>query len=100
VRLFTQPPSEEEARSYGLTVEEASGPPVEVWPDNIRSVEVFVDLMTQWRCAGMAGVRIGLDYAVLPVVFGIRGIPKKQWPALFDDLGVMEVAVLNMPQKK
>ena len=100
MRLFTPAPTEEEASRFGLTVEEASGPPVEVWPDNMPSVEIFVDLMTQWRRAGMTGVRSGLDYAVLPAVFAIRGIPKKQQPALFDDIRVMEVAVLDMPQKK
>lgn len=100
MRLFTPDPTEEEASRFGLTVEEASGPPVDVWPDNMPSVEVFADLMTQWRRAGMAGVRAGLDYAVLPAVFAIRGIPKKQQPELFDDIRVMENAVLNMPPPK
>lgn len=100
MRLFTPDPTEEEASTFGLTVEEASGPPIEVWPDNMPAVEVFIDLMTQWRRAGMAGVRSGLDYAVLPAVFAIRGIQKKQQPAIFDDIRVMENAVLGMPQKK
>ncbi len=100
MHLFTPEPTETEASAIGLTLEEASGPPVEVWPDNMPSVEVFIDLMTQWRRAGMAGVRSGLDYAVLPAVFAIRGIPKKQQPTIFDDIRVMENAVLCMPQKK
>lgn len=83
-----------------MTVEEASGPPIEVWPDCMQTVEVFIDMDTQWRRAGMSGERAGMDYTVLPVVFGIRGIPKKQWPDLFDDLRVMEVAVLDFLSKK
>lgn len=83
-----------------MSVEEASGPPVGVWPDNMPAVEIFIDLSTQWRRAGMSGVRTGLDYSVLPAVLAIRGIPKKQWPVVFDDVRVMESAVLSMPPKK
>lgn len=81
-------------------MEEASGPPIEVWPDNWPAVELFVDLDTQWRRAGMAGERTGLDYTALPAVLGIRAIPKKKWPSLFDDLRVMEVAVLDYLNEK
>lgn len=83
-----------------MTVEEASGPPFEVWPDNMPSVEVFLDLSSQWRRAGMAGVRTGLDYTAIPAVLALRGIPKKQWPVLFDDIRVMEGAVLSIPPPK
>lgn len=98
--LYTADPTEEEASAFGLTLEEASGPPVEVWPDNMPSVQVFLDLATQWSRAGMAGVRCGLNYAAIPPVFSIRGIPKKHWPGIFDDIRVMEDAVLSMPPKK
>lgn len=81
-------------------MEEASGPPIEVWPDCMTAVEVFIDMDTQWRRAGMSGARVGMDYTALPVVFGIRGIPKKQWRSLFDDLRVMEVAVIDFLNKK
>lgn len=100
MRLYTPDPTEEEASAFGLTLEEASGPPIEVWPDNMASVQVFIDLSTQWRRAGMTGAKCGLDYAALPPIFAIRGVPKKQWSAIFDDVRVMEDAVLSMPPKK
>lgn len=81
-------------------MEEASGPPVGVWPDNMPAVEVFSDLVTQWRRAGMAGMVTGLDYAAIPAVFAIRGIPKKQWGSLFDDLRVMEDAAIDLLNKQ
>jgi len=83
-----------------MTLEEASGPPIEVWPDCMQAVQVFIDMDTQWYRAGMSGVRTGMNYGALPQVFGIHGIPKKQWPQLFDDLRVMEVAVLDFLSKK
>lgn len=83
-----------------MTVEEASGPPIEVWPDNWAVTQVFIDMDTQWRRAGMAGERTGMDYAALPVVLGMHGIPKKKWPPLFDDLRVMEVAALDYLNEK
>lgn len=80
-------------------MEEASGPPVDVWPDNMPAVEIFTDLATQWRRAGMAGAVTGLDYAVLPAVFAIRGVPRRQWGAIFDDLRVMEDAAIDLLNK-
>lgn len=81
-------------------MEEASGPPVEVWPDNELAVDLFQDLATQWLRAGMAGVETGLIYASIPAVFQIRGIPRKQWPQLFDDIRVMEDAALDHFMKR
>lgn len=98
--LFTPGPTEAEAAAFGLTVEEASGPPVEVWPDNMGSVDVFIDLMTQWRRVGMTGAATGLDYTALPAVFAIRGIPKKRQSPIFDDIQVMEAAALEVLNKK
>ena len=49
--------------AYGLTVEEASGPPVELWPDSVVPVNIFCELVTQWR-VGPNGP-VGLDYNVV-----------------------------------
>lgn len=100
VGLFTAGPTEAEASAFGLTVEEASGPPVEVWPDNAQSVGVFIDLMTQLRRAGMAGAATGLDYAAIPAVFAMRGVSKKLWSPIFEDLQVMEAAAIEHLNKK
>lgn len=46
-----------------------------VFPANWAALRVFLSLATQWRRAGMEGVRTGLDYRALPVVAGALGIP-------------------------
>jgi len=78
---------------FGLTIEEASGPPVEVWPCAWPAVQAFGRLLTQWR-VGMSGAT-GLDYAAVPVVFEMVGIDRAKWPDTFDDLRAMESAALQ-----
>jgi hypothetical protein len=79
---------------WGLTVEEAGGPPVEVWPDNLDAVNVFISMVTQWR-PSFGGV-IGLDYAALPAVLDLLNIGRKKRPAVFDEIRVMEDAALQV----
>lgn len=55
-------------------------------------------MATQWR-AGMGGAT-GLDYAALPSVMQMVGIPRKKWPELFEDIRTMEAAALNHMHKK
>lgn len=81
-------------------MEEASGPPCEVFPDNMPAVELLFDVANQLRRVGMAGVVAGFDYSAVHATFAIRGIPKKQWSSLFDDLRVMEGAVIDFLNKK
>lgn len=81
-----------------MTVEEASGPPVEVWPDNVDSVNAFVAMATQWR-TGFAGAT-GLDYSSLPVVFNLLGVSKAARAAVFDGVRLMEDAALECLRAK
>jgi hypothetical protein len=70
-----------------LTIDEASGPPFEVWPDNWESVRIFNAMDTQWRVSN--GGRSGLDYNVLHSVFDVK------WGSnTFDDIRIMESAAL------
>jgi hypothetical protein len=91
-------PSAEEAALFGLTVEEASGPPVEVWPDNFLPVNVFMSMTTQWRI-GMNGVT-GLDYSALEPVMRMMGVSRKKWPEVFQDIGIMEGAAMETIRKE
>jgi len=85
-------PTKDEAARFGLTVEEASSPPAEVYPDNLATVNVFIAMQTQWR-VGMAGAT-GLDYAALPVVMRCVGVARKDWSHVFDGLRAMEEVTL------
>lgn len=76
---------------------EASGPPVEVWPDNVVAVNVFIAMSTQWR-TGYRGPT-GLDYAVLPAVLRLTGVPADERAGVFDGLRAMEDAALETMRK-
>lgn len=77
---------------FGLTPEDVETA-VELWPENVRPVEVFIGLKTQWRVAHCG--RTGLDYPALPITFRLMGIPRKEWPDLFEALQVLEAAALD-----
>jgi hypothetical protein len=63
-----------------------------IFPDNVQTVGVFHDMLTQWRI-GPAG-STGLDYAALPVVFRLRGVKQVDRQDVFDGVQTMERAVL------
>lgn len=50
-------------------------------------------MSTQWRTS--AAGYTGMDYGVLPVVFDLCRIPKRQRTEVFDDLQVMEAGFLD-----
>lgn len=54
-------------------------------------------MQTQWR-AGAQGV-VGLDYSAIEPVLRLQQIDTARWPALFDDLRVMERAALKVINK-
>ena len=57
--------SEAEMEMLGFTPEDFD--PIEIWPDNELSFNVFVVISTQWRVG--AGGATGLDYCVLPEIW-------------------------------
>ena len=95
--MHSKGPSEAEAAAFGLTLEEASGPAVEIWPDNLSTVNAFIAMNTQWR-VGMAGAT-GLDYNVLPTVFRLNRVPRGEWQDVFEGIRTMESAALEEMSK-
>jgi len=69
-----------------------------VWEENWQAVSVFLSLRTQWRMhVGMAGaIYQGLDYGAVEAVLRLQRVPRQYWPALLDDLLVMEAAALPL----
>jgi hypothetical protein len=78
---------------YGLTVEEASGAPVDVWPDNLAAVNVFISMSTQWN-VGMGGPT-GLNYVALPFALDMAGVSAADRAEVFSDIRIMEDAALE-----
>lgn len=76
----------------------------EVHEECWRSVMLFKTVSTQWvwrahsRPAGFGAlvysVRTGLNYAGVESALRMGGVRRSEWPALLEDLQVMEQAVL------
>lgn len=68
---------------------------VEVWPENVEPLTLFLRVQTQWRY-GPAGRPTGLDYS--GVMAGLRMFaPPRVWRSaeFMNDLQVMETAALR-----
>lgn len=63
----------------------------------MATVNVFVAMGTQWRVGGMGA--IGLDYGPLPGVMRMMGVPRKDWPDVFEGIRIMEDAALEEMRK-
>lgn len=71
-----------------------------MWPENEKTVWLFLECATQWRYGALGGV-IGLDYSALDVMFRYRNM--EVTPELFEGVQVMERAalpVLNAKESK
>lgn len=93
--MYTPAPSAAELAAFGLReadFDEADGLPV--WPCNHRAVVLFGQLGTQWR-TGFSGA-YGLDYTAVQALMGLQGVKKSIQAALFEDIRVMEQAVLAL----
>ena len=72
---------------------------VELWPENVASVDLYLAVETQWQRAGMDGTPTGLDYAGVAAAMQLRGDP----PRRFDDIQVLErefLAIMSQRQAK
>lgn len=81
------------AAAFGFTAEDYAQQPVAVWPCCWHAVQLFETMATQWRM-GPCGP-VGMDYAALPAVMRLTGVPASERRDLFDDLRVMEYAALD-----
>ena len=72
---------------------------VELWPENVASVDLYLAVETQWQRAGMDGTPTGLDYAGVAAAMQLRGDP----PHRFDDIQVLErefLAIMSQQRAK
>ena len=70
----------------------------EVWPDNWGVFTFFLWAQTQWVYAGGGmgpAARVAMNYPGVESVARIRGVGGEQLQAWADDLGVIELAVLQ-----
>lgn len=76
---------------FGLAVDEVNLD-VEIWPDNVETVQCFIGLSTQWK-SGMNGVT-GLDYAAILIVMKMNEVRDRK--TVFGGLQVMESEALRL----
>ena len=93
-------------RAFGASAEDIEAAEAQIQPvndshehfglyaENVQTFERFHALRTQWAYAGMAGQRVGFDYARV-IAWMQFAVPKKERKQLFADLQLMESAVLT-----
>ena len=81
-----------------MTLDEASGPPVEVWPDNVRAVNLLISMGTQWRVGGAGAT--GLDYNVLYRKMDRMGLAPSEYDDLETEVALLEDAALSKMHAK
>ncbi|QBP78224.1 hypothetical protein E2K99_10460 [Herbaspirillum huttiense] len=97
--LYTPEPDAAQLAALGLTPEDLGDKSsFDVFPENYTSVEVFNAMRTQWRTD--MGVPVGLDYAVLPSVMRLFGVPAVHRRRVFDDVRAMEHAAICLMREQ
>lgn len=92
-RMHAARPSDEELAVLGLLREDIEPDPLEIWPENLPALGVFIAMRTQWR-SGPSGP-VGLDYNVLPIVMDWEGVDQALRSDIFAAIRSMERAALD-----
>ncbi len=74
----------------------------EIWPENVRTVELFIHLRSQWQVvAGMGGVwHQGLRQEAIESVLRVCRIPAQEREAMMDDLLAMSDAAAEILNRR
>jgi hypothetical protein len=90
--MYRAAPTASEIAGFGFVAEDLEDETV-VWPDNEKSVEVFIVMRRQWRYS--FGGAAGLDFGTLPEVWErLRVKKRKHRDQIFADLQVLQDAAL------
>lgn len=79
--------------AFGLADDEPP-PELEIWPENLETVEVFAALQTQWQYHGFSGARLGLRYEAVAACLDLMGVADRA--GVFEGLRTMEIAALDV----
>lgn len=90
-RVWTPTPSK---GGWGLTAEELTQPPLEVWPENWDVAEFFTKLGMGCWAFSYSGV-VGLRPEAVEIKRKTWGINRRKFREMEDDLSVMEMAAVN-----
>jgi hypothetical protein len=97
--MYSRTPTEEELAGTGFTVADyADDEPVEIWPENMRAINLFNTLSTQW-IVGASGAS-GLNYVPLFHRMDRMNLGEQEYEWLFDDIRTIEAEALTAMNKK
>jgi hypothetical protein len=96
--VIFDPPDWAARAAMGLEPEDFEDEILELWPDNLLTVNLFSAMCHQWR-SGMSGY-YGMDLNVLPIFEERMKVPLDQRDEIFESLLLMERAALEMLQKR
>lgn len=71
---------------------------MEVWPENLETVSVFLALATQWMISD--GNIYGLNYQSVQSVMVMMGVKRYKWPEVFSGIHTMEQAAMQILNAK
>ena len=64
-----------------------------MWPENWRSVNLFIELGGQWRMG--QGGPIALDYTTLMMRLDRMQLSQEDWELLYDDVRLLSATALS-----
>lgn len=96
--FYKRIPTEKELEGTGFTPADYETDDFEIWPDNIRAINLFTTLQTQLRTGGMGPT--GFDYNVYFSRMDRMKLSEQEFEWLFDDIRTIESEALNAINKK
>lgn len=86
----------EDVAAFGLVIEGADeeDEEVEIWPENLETVDAFLACQTQWAINDFSGAFLGLRYADVAATLDMLGVADKR--DVFWGLRVMEREALDV----
>lgn len=86
----------EDAAAFGLVIEGADeeDEEIEIWPENLETVDAFLACQTQWAINDFSGTFLGLRYADVAATLDMLGVADKR--DVFWGLRVMEREALDV----
>jgi hypothetical protein len=92
-------PTAQELEGTGFTPDDYEDEDFQVWPDNIRAINLFTTLQTQLKTGGMGGA-MGFDYNVYFNRMERMKLSEQEYEWLFDDIRVIESEAITAMNKK
>lgn len=79
--------------AFGLEAEEETDDEIEIWPENLETVEAFLACRTQWVVGEMTNRMRGLRYADVAATLDLLDVTDRR--DVFGGIRIMEAAALE-----